>query len=79
MLACCAYYLVDVAPVLGLSCVVIFFSAYKEPLLWLGITMNLVGIAYLLRKIRHQRKMGCETVGRSTKKGEDQSYWQAQE
>ena len=71
MLACCAHHLVDVAPVLGLSGAVIFLNAYKAPLLWLGIAMNLVGIAYLLRKIRQQRGMACEVVRRSTEKGED--------
>lgn len=49
MLACGAHHLVDVAPVLGLSGAVIFLNAYKAPLLWLGIAMNLVGIAYLLQ------------------------------
>jgi hypothetical protein len=62
MLACCAHHLVDVAPVLGLSGAVIFLNTYKAPLLWLGIAMNLVGIAYLLRKIRQQRGMACEVV-----------------
>ena len=52
MLACCAHHLTDVLPILGLSSVAIFLAAYKTPLLWLGIGMNLVGILYLLRKLR---------------------------
>jgi hypothetical protein len=56
MLACCAHHLVDVAPVLGLSGAAIFLNAYKTPLLWLGIVMNLVGILYLGRKILQARK-----------------------
>jgi hypothetical protein len=56
MLACCAHHLVDVAPVIGLSGAAIFLNAYKTLLLWLGIAMNLVGIAYLLLKIRRQRR-----------------------
>ena len=61
MLACCAHHLVDVAPVLGLSGAVIFLNAYKTPLLWVGIAMNLIGIAYLLRKIRQQRRAACDS------------------
>jgi hypothetical protein len=57
MLACCAHHLVDVAPVIGLSGAAIFLNAYKTPLLWLGIVMNLVGILYLGRKIYLSRQM----------------------
>jgi hypothetical protein len=59
MLACCAHHLVDVAPVIGLSGAAIFLNAYKTPLLWLGIVMNLVGILYLARKIHQARKTAC--------------------
>ena len=59
MLACCAHHLVDVAPVLGLSGAAIFLNAYKTPLLWLGIVMNLIGILYLARKIYQARKDAC--------------------
>ena len=59
MLACCAHHLVDVAPVLGLSGAAIFLNAYKTPLLWLGIAMNLIGILYLARKIHQARKTAC--------------------
>ena len=55
MLACCAHHLVDVLPIIGLSGAAIFLDAYKTPLLWLGIAMNLVGIAYLVRKLRRQQ------------------------
>lgn len=55
MLACCAHHLTDVFAVLGLSGAAIFLNAYKTPLLWLGIVMNLFGIAYLLWKIRQQQ------------------------
>jgi hypothetical protein len=52
MLACCAHHLTDVFAILGLSGAAIFLNVYKTPLLWLGIVMNLFGIAYLLWKIR---------------------------
>ena len=61
MLACCAHHLAEVLPIVGLSGAAIFLSAYKTPLLWLGIVMNLIGIIYLLRKVREQRQMACHT------------------
>jgi len=61
MLACCAHHLADVLPIVGLSGAAIFLNAYKTPLLWLGIVMNLIGIVYLLRNVRAQRRMTCHT------------------
>ena len=55
MLACCAHHLTDVLPILGLSGAAVFLNAYKTPLLWLGIVMNLAGIVYLLRQVWQQR------------------------
>jgi copper chaperone CopZ len=56
MLACCAHHLTDVLPILGLSGAAIFLNAYKTPLLWLGVLMNLAGVAYLLRQVVAQRR-----------------------
>lgn len=57
MLACCAHHLVDILPIIGLSGAAIFLNAYKTPLLWLGIATNVIGILYLMRRIREQRRM----------------------
>ncbi len=57
MLACCAHHLTEVFAIFGLSGAAIFLNAYKTPLLWLGVVMNLFGIAYLLWKIRQQRRV----------------------
>lgn len=59
MLACCAHHLTEILPIVGLSGAAIFLNAYKTPLLWLGMLMNLGGIVYLARKIREQRRMAC--------------------
>ena len=59
MLACCAHHLADVLPVIGLSGAAVFLDAYKTPLLWLGIIMNVAGIVYLLRKLWQQRSMAA--------------------
>ena len=55
MLACCAHHLVDILPLVGLSGAAIFLNAYKTPLLWLGIAMNVAGVLYMLRQVRRQR------------------------
>lgn len=59
MLACCAHHLAEILPIVGLSGAAIFLNAYKTPFLWLGIVMNLAGVAYLLRKVLRQRRMTC--------------------
>lgn len=57
MLACCAHHLAEVLPIIGLSGAAVFLNAYKTPLLWVGVLMNLFGVAYLLRQIRRARGM----------------------
>jgi YHS domain-containing protein len=61
MLACCAHHLTDILPIVGAAGAAAFLNAYKIPMLWLGIVMNLIGILYLLYKIRQQRQMACHT------------------
>jgi hypothetical protein len=53
-LACCAHHLADILPIVGLSGAAVFLNAYKAPLLWLGIVMNVIGIIYLLRQLRRR-------------------------
>ena len=57
MLACCAHHLTDVLPILGLSGAAVFLNAYKTPLLWLGVLMNLAGIVYMLRQVWQHRSV----------------------
>ena len=61
MLACCAHHLADILPIVGAAGAAAFLNAYRVPMLWLGIAMNLVGIIYLLRKIEQHRAMTCHT------------------
>ncbi|MBI3964991.1 MAG: hypothetical protein HY329_05085 [Chloroflexi bacterium] len=56
MLACCAHHLADILPIVGVSGAAIFLNAYKTPLLWLGIVMNLAGLAYLLWQLSKSRR-----------------------
>jgi hypothetical protein len=57
MLACCAHHLTDVLPLLGLSAAAAFLGAYKTPLLWLSVTMNLAGLLYLTLQVRKATRL----------------------
>lgn len=59
MLACCAHHLTELLPIVGLSGVAVFLTAYKTPLLWLGVVMNLVGIGYMGHQISKERRLVC--------------------
>ena len=47
MISCCAHYLVNLLPILGIVGVVTVISQYQVQLFWVGIAFNLVGILYM--------------------------------
>ena len=51
MISCCAHYLVNILPVLGVSAFASFVWAYQVELFWIGILSNLVGIGYMTSRI----------------------------
>jgi len=51
MISCCAHYLVNILPVLGVSAFASFVGAYQVELFWIGILSNLVGIGYMTSRI----------------------------
>lgn len=51
MLSCCAHYLVNILPVIGIIGVVSFISQYQIELFWVGLIFNIAGIIYITRKI----------------------------
>lgn len=55
MVACCAHHLADVLPIVGLSGLAVFLVDFRVPLMALGVAMNLVGIAVMLRELRRMR------------------------
>jgi Cu+-exporting ATPase len=59
MLACCAHHLADIVPIVGVAGAATLLNTYKIPMLWLGIIMNLAGVAYLAHQICRQRRMAC--------------------
>lgn len=57
MVSCCAHYLVNVLPVLGISGALMAVSAYQIELFWVGILFNIAGLAFIMRKITLIKKM----------------------
>lgn len=51
MLSCCAHYLVNILPVIGISGVAAFLGQYQIELFWVGLAFNAAGIAYIGRKV----------------------------
>lgn len=51
MISCCAHYLANLLPILGLVGVVTFVAQYQIELFWVGILFNLAGIAYMVKTI----------------------------
>jgi len=51
MISCCAHYLVNVLPIIGISGLAAIISQYQIELFWLGLISNILGIAYLGNKL----------------------------
>ncbi len=51
MISCCAHYLVNILPILGVSAFVSLVGAYQVQLFWIGIAFNFGGIAYMISRI----------------------------
>lgn len=51
MVSCCAHYLANIAPVLGIAGAVSIIAQYQTELFWVGIAFNALGMAYIGRKI----------------------------
>ena len=64
MLACCAHHLVELLPLVGLSAAAVFLDAYKTPLLFVGIGMNIIGIVVIARQLQRARR-ACAVVERA--------------
>lgn len=52
MIACCSHYLVNILPWLGVAGTLSIIGQYQQQLFWLGLAANLLGIGYLLHRIR---------------------------
>lgn len=51
MITCCSHYLANVLPILGISGFITFVTQYQVQFFWVGLALNLVGIAYMSNKV----------------------------
>ena len=56
MISCCAHYLVNLVPVLGVTGIVTFVAQYQVELFWVGILSNGIGIGYMTNRIMKFKK-----------------------
>ena len=61
MVSCCAHYLANILPILGVTGLAAIIGQYQVELFWVGIVLNIGGIAYIAQKIVafhcHMRQM----------------------
>lgn len=51
MISCCAHYLVNILPVLGVTGFISIISQYQVELFGVGLAFNITGIIYIGRKV----------------------------
>lgn len=52
MISCCAHYLVNILPLIGITAVISFIGQYQIEFFWVGLAANIFGIGYIASKIR---------------------------
>ena len=57
MISCCAHYLVNLVPILGVTGLVTFAAQYQIKLFWVGVFFNIIGIMYMVSKIYELKKL----------------------
>lgn len=56
MISCCAHYLINILPILGVTGVLSFIGQYQKSIFGIGIVFNLFGIFYISRQIIRFKK-----------------------
>ena len=51
MISCCAHYLTNILPILGVAGIITFISQYQIQFFWVGLAFNLLGIIYIGNKV----------------------------
>lgn len=51
MVSCCAHYLVNLLPILGVTGIVTFATQYQVTLFWVGLVFNIAGIAFMAHRL----------------------------
>lgn len=51
MVSCCAHYLANILPILGVTGFLTVVAEYQVELFWVGLTFNALGIAFILSRV----------------------------
>jgi Cu+-exporting ATPase len=51
MVSCCAHYLTNILPILGVTGFLAVVAEYQVELFWVGLTFNAAGVSYILSKV----------------------------
>ena len=51
MISCCAHYLVNLVPILGVTGLATFVSQYQIKIFWVGLAFNIFGVVFIGNKI----------------------------
>ncbi|MDO8522586.1 MAG: hypothetical protein Q7S08_04905 [bacterium] len=65
MVSCCAHYLVNLVPILGVTGLVTFVAQYQIKLFWVGLLFNAFGIVYMISRINKFSASGGENQRRA--------------
>lgn len=56
MVSCCAHYLANILPVLGLAGFFTIVAEYQIELFWAGLAFNAAGLAFIISRVAKARK-----------------------
>ena len=51
MISCCAHYLANIVPILGIAGALSIISQYQVKIFWIGLAFNIFGIIFISNKI----------------------------
>ena len=51
MVSCCAHYLINLVPILGVTGLATFVAQYQIKIFWVGLAFNIFGIFFISNKI----------------------------
>jgi len=51
MVSCCAHYLVNLVPILGITGLATFVAQYQIGIFWIGLAFNIFGIVFMSNRI----------------------------
>ena len=56
MISCCAHYLVNLIPILGVTGFATIVAQYQVKIFWIGLAFNIFGVGYMINRIIEFKK-----------------------